>query len=222
MMYEGCMQVDDMVKGARANGWAVGHGSVETLRAQVAARHWLVVPGRVGGRAEVEHLAPVEPAAAHARSLSAIHGRGEQPLHTDGAHHDEPPEFVVLGTPAGSEVRTHLLRLQDVSPTGVEWDALRHGIFSVSGGEGRFLAPCFANGMLRYDAACMDPLDSRADIVVGLWKRASARADRIRWTTSMLLVISNRQTLHARGDARHEPGRVMHRLAFTTKAKCRT
>ncbi len=64
--------------------------------------------GRVGSRHEIN----ARPAsAARAGTLSATHGFGAFPWHTDGAIAASPPRYVALRSPIGSDTPTELLDL---------------------------------------------------------------------------------------------------------------
>jgi hypothetical protein len=81
---------------ARRQGWAGGAArSIDSIRTTARLLGWTEVATRKGD-STVSELRPTEQAKAAPRSLSATHGLGEQPLHTDGAHLRKSPDAVVL------------------------------------------------------------------------------------------------------------------------------
>jgi hypothetical protein len=122
---------------AVSKGWASGSGDLDSIRRQATSLGWVEVATRRGD-ASVSVLRPVDAGAAHPRSLSAVYGLGQQPLHTDGAHLHEPPDFVVLVCQRPNATPTQLWRPAVTSrrrrTTTVSWDALRHGMFLVCNG----------------------------------------------------------------------------------------
>lgn len=59
---------------------------------------------------------------AATNSLSRRYGRGAFPLHTDGAHRLNPPQFIILTCvePGVCAVPTMLVRMSDMKLTAVE------------------------------------------------------------------------------------------------------
>lgn len=187
---------------------------------------WKEVPVRKGEGA-IKELRATPPDAAHPRSLSAIYGEGAQPLHTDGAHLRVPPDVVVLFSEASSTTPTlvwnNRVKLsKSTSLWGPLPESVRDGLFVVSGGADKFLAPAHENRTgWRYDPGCMTPADQRA-------REAMEHIDGLRessfiheWTDSdMILMIDNRVSLHARSAIlAGDEDRVLKRVAFNTDGK---
>lgn len=199
--------------------WATGSCTVTQL--SDAARHlgWTEVPMRPREPA-LTALRPQTQAQANPRSLSATYGLGPQPLHTDGAHLPEPPDWIVLLAEAPNTTPT-ALRAVPHGASAVPWHAMLSGIFLVRSGTQPFLAHAATGIRIRYDPGCMTPCDQRARIA------AQFLADRTdthehNWTqANQILLIDNRQTLHARLEVSDTDTttRVLHRLAFTRKAQ---
>lgn len=165
---------------------------------------------------EIALLEPVPTAAAHPRSLSAISGELLQPLHTDGAHHQHPPEFILLSSTSVSEVPTLLWHFQLNGPARGLIHDLRHGLFTVRPGPNAFLAPAWHSGGIRYDPGCMTPTDARSFRVAAFFESQIANAVPFHWETpGRVLAISNHQVLHARSDASGEVSRQLRRAAFS-------
>lgn len=142
-------------------------------------------------------------------------GHGAQPLHTDGAHLEQPPDVVLLFANEPTLVPTLLWRMDWSRMDGPLIDALRHGLFTVDDGRTQFLSPAALGGRLRFDPGCMTPADTRATRAAEHFAAAQASATPFHWDeTGKVLAIDNRRVLHARADATADPERVLERLAF--------
>jgi hypothetical protein len=209
----------ELLVAAKPVGWATASGSIAAVRSEAHRLGWREVSSRTGDP-PVDVLRPTTQADANPHSLSAIYGLGQQPLHTDGAHvEDEPPDVVVLAATEPNRTPTRLW----CGRTGWFYanslpEFANHGVFLVSSGTETFFATARANGRIRYDPGCMTPCDLRARQVVEFVHAANAQAVEHHWTEpGQLLLIDNRQTLHARaavaeGDAERTIARVAFRL----------
>lgn len=190
------------------NGWVISRakGAVRDMRLmaeEFATQLGAAFSGRAG-RA-IEPLLPTRPTDAQPRSLSALHGLGSFPMHTDGAHRLVPPRFVVLAcaSPGAMPVPTTLLRFRDLGLGGSDRARFEAAPFLVRNGRRSFYSTICAvsRPFIRFDEGCMVPQDA-----VGL---ASARlisqraADvgftTVHWQTGDVLVIDNWNVLHGRG-----------------------
>lgn len=216
-------QLDDLIALARRDGWATGICSVQKLELQTWGRPYATVAGRsrTGG---FEELRPTDPELAEKHSLSAIYGRGEQPLHTDGAHLTEPPDIVILAAAEPTPVPTLLWHHQAVAKDAFELEEdLRNGLFAVDDGKEAFLAPAQtgwarASSRIRFDPGCMTPVDSRARRVSAHFTKTIRTSTTFEWTQQhQVLVIDNRNVLHARAAAADDPDRSMQRLMLRIK-----
>lgn len=109
----------DLIGAALKDGWAsttMLRWSEGQIERQVLMFGYSLAPTR-DRQFKVEVLRPTERADAHPNSLSARYGTGQQPLHTDGAHRDEPPEIVLLSAQEPSTVPTLLWRFPTRIPT---------------------------------------------------------------------------------------------------------
>lgn len=213
-------RLSDLVESARRSGWAVGSMRLGSVLVQAEALGWVEVPTREGEPA-VSVLRPTTADEAHPRSLSATHGLGEQPLHTDGAHLPVPPHIVVLhaAKPNGTPTRVWSLHSPATNPdypvlpllTG-----LRAGLFMVSSGKERFLAAARDAEGWRYDPGCMSPCDQRAREAVLYFESLGPSAHSHQWTEpDQVLVIDNRRALHARGAvSAADVDRTLFRVAY--------
>lgn len=216
----------DLITAALRDGWALttdlawADGQIERT---VRMFGYSLVPNR-GREFKIEVLTPTDKADAHPNSLSAQYGTGPQPLHTDGAHHEEPPEVILLAASAPSAVPTLLWSFPAAGerPKEIEHD-LREGLFTVRSGRSAFLAHAI-DGLydtkVRYDPGCMSPADGRARRVAAFIGESEEDAALFEWNApGTVLAINNRKVLHARGDATDEPERQVERLALrVTKA----
>jgi len=203
-----------LVTKAQEAGWASGLGDIESIRRQAASLGFIDVATRRGD-ATVSVLRPVDPAAARPNSLSAVYGLGEQPLHTDGAHLPDPPDYVVLIAQNPSATATRLWRAPSVMRSQHP-AALRHGMFLVRNGHDSFYAPAVVGARYRYDPGCMTACDARARTIAQHFQNQLAKAITYEWARSgQVLVIENRRTLHARcAVAEDDLDRELTRIAF--------
>lgn len=203
-----------LVEEALENGWAVGNGSLQQIKYQSSLIGHEIVSSRKAGPLN-ELLKPTDQGHAPRQSLSATYGRGEQPLHTDGAHHVQPPEVVLLSVARTSDVPTLLWRFRTGELPEGTLDDLRHGLFTVRSGKDSFLAPALEGHRLRLDPGCMDAGDHRARRVLAFLESIRDEADRHTWVLpDTVLAIDNRRVLHARASTDGEPGRAMHRVTL--------
>jgi hypothetical protein len=117
---------------------------------------------------DVQVLRPMSAQEAAIPSLSAQYGCGRFPFHTDGAHHDVPPDFVLLAAKnvGQQNVATNLLRLPVPHPSLETAEDTRLGVFRVDAGTSSFYTVCqFADRIskdcIRFDPGCMSPIDPR-------------------------------------------------------------
>lgn len=203
-------------KAAQESGWAVGTGSLLSLKFAASGAHlgWREVPTRKGDPCVAE-LRPTEKSSARRRSLSAIYGLGGQPLHTDGAHLADPPDLIILhaGAPNGTPT---LLRKVDAYR---DYERLSHGVFLVDNGPESFYATVRSEVGIRFDPGCMIPCDQRSREVVKFFEESINDAHSHTWTgADQFLLVDNRRVLHAR--AAVSPGdesRILHRIAIRTR-----
>jgi Taurine catabolism dioxygenase TauD, TfdA family len=202
------------------DGWASGQGDVDSVRRQAASLGWAEVAPRRGDPA-VSLLRPAGAGAAHPRSLSAVYGLGQQPLHTDGAHLSAPPDFIVLISQEPSATPTRLWQggKSHSGRTGMPLDAMQHGMFLVRNGRDSFYAPALSGSRYRYDPGCMTACDARAREAAQYLDQQHAEATSHEWAGGEVLVVDNRHALHARAAvAEGDLGRELARVAFRAEA----
>jgi hypothetical protein len=100
----------------------------------------------------------------------------------------------------------------------LSFDWAANGMFLVQNGRDSFFAPVHEHRGYRFDPGCMTPCDVRAHNVVQYMAEAAERAVVHKWSEdNRILVIDNRQTVHARaalveGDEDRELTRIAFRL----------
>lgn len=205
-----------LITQSRGDGWAT---ATDVSRFHFTSMQWDArqlalepVPNRQG-EAERSLLTPVTQAAAHRSSMSAEVGLGQQPLHTDGAHHKRVPDIVLLWS-------------EDVNSTGTRvwspWTSINDcdgsGMFLMRSGPDTWLAPAIEDGWrLRYDPVCMTPADGMAiELAQRLQSPSESEVETIYWDApGKLLVLHNRCVLHGRDAvADGDDGRILRRLAL--------
>lgn len=210
MRHRGVVSPETVFDEARQRGWALADANIEELIDQVVAKGWTIVPTRRGSD-PIARLRPIARTSAAERSLSGKYGLSAFPLHSDGAHLRQPPDYVVLAADSASRTPT-LLWCEEISHVALQ-DDLRHGVFRVSGGDRPFLAVAYDGDRLRFDPGCMLPLDRRSRRVSEYFSNAVERASRHYWSGGgQVVVIDNRRALHARGDATGDEMRSLRRV----------
>ncbi len=169
----------------------------------------------------IETLVPLTKVASRPNSLSRKVGRSEQPPHTDGAHKEMPPAFVLLWTEksSGCQAPTHIRVVDSEKICPEFWEEFRRSVWSVKTTSSRFhYRKCVGkNQSVRWDSACF------VRCVVGnlTSKRVDAEFKKIskfvfRWSPGKALLLNNRQVLHGRCDATNpvNDNRIMKRVSF--------
>ena len=87
--------VESALRRVQSTGWSCLRSDDGRHMARVAGLRCVGHPYS-SGDTSVATLEPQDRHDAHPSSLSAIHGRGAFPLHTDGAHHPVPPDLVLM------------------------------------------------------------------------------------------------------------------------------
>lgn len=190
------------------DGFWVGTATSEEEVLAIAAS--LGEPVRACRTAPLLHLLmPVAAGDAPAYSLSAAHGLGEFPFHTDGAHHRRPPRWVVMRcAEPGPGGRPTLLADGARLPLNErQWREVERAVWWVrSGGRGfptSIVKRWQDQWLVRYDRGCMTPAD-RAFVAAGeLFEETlhGAAYVRLQWQRNAVVVFDNWRMLHARGAA---------------------
>jgi len=143
------------------------------------------------------------------KSLSGRHGFGEFPLHSDGAHLNEPPDYILLMAPRTRTTPT--LVADPIDLIDVESECAKQAIFSVQRQGRRFNTHFISskNGVsfLRYNSDTMIPKNSAALEIQKRMRKLRNRAFQLHWSKFALLVLDNRSMLHGRAQIK---GTVSH------------
>ncbi|MFF8426063.1 TauD/TfdA family dioxygenase [Streptomyces sp. NPDC016566] len=208
-----------MIEVALRDGWAVGTSTVDEVQRQAQALKLIEAPIRKGAP-PVSTLRPKDRTTAIPKSLSAIYGKGAQPLHTDGAHLADPPDLLVLlnerpsGTPTLLWRKAAFSKLPFAAP-----DYMRHGVFLIRNGRDSFFSTAWENSKFRYDPGCMEPADARARQTVRYFEETAPEwVNEHYWENpGTCLVINNQRVLHARAAATNDPERELKRISFNLR-----
>lgn len=188
------------------DGFLLGTARDEDELLKVAVSLGTPVPARPGGPI-VQELTPLAATEAPSNSLSAAHGVGAFPFHTDAAHHRRPPRWVVMRCEElGSEGRPTLLcDASGLSFAERQWRALERAVWWVRSGGRGFPASIVTRreGMIvRYDRGCMTPADPAFICAGELFEQALRQVAHLRleWQRDDVVIFDNWRMLHARGD----------------------
>lgn len=150
----------------------------------------------------LERLVPQQSWEAPPRSLSARYGLGAFPFHSDAAHWLSPPKWVVMWCEADDDGRSTLL----LPWRSIAKEAYRDSAatFLVKNGKKSFFVDVREEA--RLDVGCMIPqnMAARSLLDLALSMRASNEAATLTWRIGRVVVINNRETLHARGPSKDE------------------
>ena len=215
---EGSFSLANLIERSGEHGWSSITLSErhfanlsESIRTQAGIIGYELVANR-NGQDPIDTLKPKQKLVAHPNSLSARYGLDQQPLHSDGAHHPEPPDLVLLWAEEPNRVPTRIWK-----PRNVATEEL-YGMFSITDGKRAWVSSVRdSNGRYRFDPGCMNPLDHYANL---LCKRfLNPPKDEVhdfRWETpNTVLLIRNGVVLHGRSAvSRSDIARVLCRVAL--------
>ena len=199
-------------KELRANGWVVALGTPAELKAAAELQGLRAATEK--GR-EKTVLKPYEADRAPPKSISAHVGLGPQPLHTDGAHLETPPDIVALysAKPTSTPTIVWAPGMGQSRPWLPEFAS--QGIFIVHGNRSAFLASAHEQNRTRFDPFCMSPGDQFARETVAFFEEARPDAFVHEWTRdNELLILDNRRVLHARNEVVDRQTRRIERMTF--------
>lgn len=163
------------------------------------------LPGRNGRL--IEPITPQDEQSAEARSLSAIHGLGEMPLHMDSAHRLKPARLLLIGcvAPGGSRAQTRLVDTRQLIFTAKEMELLSSAPLLVRTGRRSFYSTVLdrSRPFLRYDPGCMESIDGRGEEALTVMRRALAQTSTHLhdWVQGEILMIDNWRMVHGRTPA---------------------
>ena len=158
-------------------------------------------------------LHPLRRADAKPNTLSAAHGLGELPPHSDGAHLPIPPRYFVLFVPRPRSAATLIYRLED-RLCGIETDAER-AIFYVRDRHSLFPTPfktrsSEGEAVYRFNPDIMSPANDSAERVFNaLTEKPLDPTVRVDWSENIAVFIDNWRMLHGREAARQSDSSII-------------
>lgn len=203
----------------KETGWRCYNTSAES--AEALAEMLLILASRLGspisGRRgeQVELIVPLVTSAAEERSLSAVYGLAELPMHIDTAHHLLPARFVVIGCadPGHSITGTRLLETKKLAFSQSELALISSAPVLVRTGKRSFYSTMLDRNrpFLRYDPGCLEPVDPRGQKALSLVQKAIERASICThvWSRGEVLIIDNWKMLHGRTAASIDGRRLL-------------
>lgn len=163
---------------------------------------------------------------AHPTSLSANHGRGRFPWHTDGAQETHPPRWVLMRALTPTRTPTHFLDAVALLESCWMNEALTRATWRVSAGRRTFYAQVRSpiSGRVRWNRDLMRPASRLAREVEHLWTLALDQAEYLEhgWQAGRVLIVDNNRWLHARPAlSSNDNARQLERiLADTNRSSC--
>lgn len=212
------MDAARMLDELRTHHWTSAIGAPEEIEMA------LVLYGLTAARTQRGHsrqvLRPVSATDAPPSTMSAVFGNGKQPLHTDGAHLQQPPDVILLASAEPNLTPTRVWSGAQPVPgtsaviTASHPEFARHGLFVVRNGRESFLAPAFDWVRLRVDPACMSPADGYARQAAEYFQ--DLPAFEFHWDgPRKVLLIDNRYALHGRSAvATQDADRALERRSY--------
>lgn len=183
----------------------------------------LEVAGQLGtviaGDGPIKRLRPLRQQEARKGTLSARHGAGPFPLHTDTAFWPRPARYLVMRVVGDCRRPTTLVpfsllfasdaqlqRLAAQSTWRIRTPAGQHYVSMEFRSDGEV--------GWRFDAQCMFPMNRAAREVAKTFGRTPrVETHALAWTEDSALIVANWKTLHGRGDAPPEERlRELHRI----------
>lgn len=157
----------------------------------------------------IKILSPVDKSETRRRhSLSAAHGRGPFPFHTDTAFWGMPSRFLVMHVRGDTRRCTLLLDFEHIwSELGTELrQAAQRSVWRTTRGRQIYCSmSIYARGVRgwRYDPYVMKPANRSAEVVERATQAALQHCPQqqvtITWKADLCLIIDNWRMLHARG-----------------------
>lgn len=164
-------------------------------------------------------LVPVEAHRARPNTLSARYGFGSFPLHTDGAHTDCPPRYILLTGIHQRKAGTLLMNTKRLPCALMEGE---RALFRVTGGRqshyARFVERRPSGHLMRYNVATHTPINEEAKIIAESLKNGACIIHRVDWTDIRALIIDNWSCLHGREQIGISDQYIMRRLHVWTQS----
>ncbi len=169
----------------------------------------------------IESLMPRKSSEARINSLSRVHGRGRQPPHTDGAHQERPPKFILLWSEnaTAANANTHIRRLDASLLTPGFWRSLSDSVWVVRTSATRFhyRRAVESDELLRWDSGCFQKcvVGNLSPDMVDQELEKLPEVE-ISWSSTRALLFDNRRVLHGRSDATSavDDNRIIRRVSI--------
>lgn len=165
----------------------------------------------------IDHLRPATVKNARPRSMSALHGKGQFPWHSDGAHWPVPPQYILLVCVSGLPgcASTDVSPIEDFLAFG---SGATDELFAVRNGRRSFYSPILSGSRpyIRHDPCCMTPLTEEGGrLQTAVAECAEQQFSRIQWTPGTVAIINNWRCLHRRGAGSDEDCDQRHLVRIT-------
>jgi|GEM_PF-6951238 len=134
------------------------------------------------------------------RSLSGKYGLNNFPLHTDGAHLANAPDYVILFAPKSREAKTLLINPKMFFNI-FDYES-KSALFSVQRKnkhyKQRFLSKVGGKSIIKYNIDTMNPCNDSAIEINRRMARIQKNAMEVYWNKFYCVVVDNRSVLHGR------------------------
>lgn len=203
-------------------GWLLTETSGDEELLELATSLGVPVPSRKASPL-IDELRPLSRSQARPFSLSAQHGTGAFPLHTDTAHWSTPARYVVLRAARAHDRATLLVDSRSLPLDADGRKLLKRAVFTVRSGRGSFLTTIQPEDekFFRFDRGCMFPKTASASYALSLITSAEASCPlvEIDWLANSTLVLDNWRFLHGRahGDGTNKYSRLLRRVLVAEK-----
>lgn len=154
---------------------------------------------------EFSTLAPLDQSEARPNTLSAEHGLGEFPAHTDSVTRRVPPRYLILLMRKPRQAKTKLYNLPNIT-SAIKKEAYR-AIFNTSIKHRAFpthfiVKSIKGHPIYRYNPDIMEPVNEEAAKVASAIKKAEGSPDTvIDWNEYQVAIFDNWKFLHGREPA---------------------
>lgn len=219
------LRLTKAIADAEKHGWALTNlesvGQDENrLRQACAPPAPLTGVGRCHKKAKTI-LVPRSADRLSTTSLSAVHGEGAFPLHTDGAHIAQPDRWIVLYCAADEQNRPTLLQhWREIETLVSQRELLAREVFYFCNGRRSFAdtISCPTREFVRFDQNCMAPATTRANRLLRDvdYLLQTQSPTEISWYVGNAIVIDNWRILHGRGRANSDGARILFRQTLST------
>jgi hypothetical protein len=214
-----------LLEDLRTKGWALVPG-IDTREHMLSLAKSLGMPTETDDGHLVKRLKPLDSINARSNTLSAHHGLGAFPLHTDTAFWPEPCRYLVLRVLGDKRRVTTVITFDDLFKCTIpDANSLAdHSVWLMKTGRKKFYCsmhfPCRRGKGWRYDPVCMVPANQSAnEISREMYCLAhSGIGFPIPWEQGTAVVIDNWMALHGRGESpENEGARVLERIYVRTQ-----